>query len=94
MMICPYCQRDVNEYRFHNHNEKCPKRYSVQVKVKISMVNPTRPGYARTARDYDETRILGAPSSTALFACYGTWNKAVTALGLQPVDTRRKRGQR
>lgn len=92
-MKCPYCGRDIYEHKFHQH-DKCPKQYAVQVKVKLSMVDPARPGYARRKADYDQTRIPGAPSSTALFAYYGTWNKAVTALGLLPVDNRRKRGQR
>ena len=87
-MICPYCERDIYE-----HN-KCPKRYAVQVKVRLSMVDPMRPGYARRRADYDATRITGAPNSVVLVGCYGTWNKAVTALGLLPVDNRRKRGQR
>lgn len=92
-MICPYCGRDIYEHKFHQH-DKCPKQYAVQVKVRLSMVDPMRPGYARTMRGYDETRILGTPNSIRVSNCYGTWNKAVTALGLLPVDNRRKRGQR
>lgn len=92
-MICERCGRQVSEFWVLRHEEMCLGRQDVRILTMLSLVDPLRPGWARTTADYDRTRLHGSASIDTLRNYFGTWRKAVNALGLLAPDMRRKRGK-